>query len=80
MPAHGAGGRIRRWAAAASSRSDFRYDDTGKGGVGEIYLLETNTQPGMTELSLVPEQAQISGHVPIPNWCPWMVEHAQCDA
>lgn len=38
------------------SRSDFRYDDT-KGEPGQLYLLEVNTQPGMTPLSLVPEQA-----------------------
>ena len=61
------------------SRSDFRYDDTGKGGVSEIYLLETNTQPGMTELSLVPEQAKYLG-MSYPELVSWMVEHAQCDA
>ncbi|MBY0354506.1 MAG: D-alanine--D-alanine ligase [Rickettsiales bacterium] len=38
------------------TRSDFRYDDT-KLGEGLFYLLETNTQPGMTPLSLVPEIA-----------------------
>jgi D-alanine-D-alanine ligase len=37
------------------SRSDFRWDDElGEGG---IFLLEVNTQPGMTPLSLAPEQA-----------------------
>ncbi len=41
------------------SRSDFRWDDE-KGADG-IFLLETNTQPGMTPLSLVPEQAQAIG-------------------
>jgi len=42
-----------------ASRSDFRWDDE----VGEdgIYLLEINTQPGMTPLSLVPEQAKYRG-------------------
>ncbi|MBV7257207.1 D-alanine--D-alanine ligase [Pacificimonas sp. WHA3] len=40
------------------SRSDFRYDDQGPEG---LYLLETNTQPGMTPLSLVPEQARHVG-------------------
>ncbi|MEX6724092.1 D-alanine--D-alanine ligase [Parapedomonas caeni] len=39
------------------SRSDFRYDDT-MGEPGQLYLLEVNTQPGMTPLSLVPEQAK----------------------
>jgi D-alanine-D-alanine ligase len=38
-----------------ASRSDFRWDDTA--GEAGIYLLEINTQPGMTPLSLVPEQA-----------------------
>jgi D-alanine-D-alanine ligase len=61
------------------SRSDFRYDDSGKGGVSEIYILETNTQPGMTELSLVPEQAKHLG-ISYPELVSWMVEHAQCDA
>jgi D-alanine-D-alanine ligase len=42
-----------------ASRSDFRWDDeTGEAG---IYLLEINTQPGMTPLSLVPEQAKYRG-------------------
>ena len=38
-----------------TSRSDFRWDDTQ--GVEGLFLLEVNTQPGMTPLSLVPEQA-----------------------
>jgi D-alanine-D-alanine ligase len=42
-----------------ASRSDFRWDDT-KGADG-LYLLEVNTQPGMTPLSLVPEQARYKG-------------------
>ena len=42
-----------------ASRSDFRWDDE-KGTEG-IFLLEVNTQPGMTPLSLVPEQAQHCG-------------------
>lgn len=42
------------------SRSDFRYDDT-RGEPGTLYLLEVNTQPGMTPLSLVPEQAAYRG-------------------
>jgi D-alanine-D-alanine ligase len=42
-----------------ASRSDFRWDDElGEEG---IYLLEVNTQPGMTSLSLVPEQAKLKG-------------------
>jgi D-alanine-D-alanine ligase len=42
-----------------ASRTDFRWDDElGKDGV---FVLETNTQPGMTPLSLVPEQARHLG-------------------
>ncbi|WP_309662194.1 D-alanine--D-alanine ligase [Sphingomonas sp.] len=42
-----------------ASRSDFRWDD--EAGEAGIYLLEINTQPGMTPLSLVPEQAKFRG-------------------
>ena len=42
-----------------ASRSDFRWDD--RLGEEGIYLLEVNTQPGMTPLSLVPEQAKAKG-------------------
>jgi len=42
-----------------ASRSDFRWDD--QKGVEGIFLLEVNTQPGMTPLSLVPEQAKQLG-------------------
>ncbi len=42
-----------------ASRTDFRWDDElGRDGV---FVLETNTQPGMTPLSLVPEQAKQMG-------------------
>ncbi|MDG2004559.1 MAG: D-alanine--D-alanine ligase [Novosphingobium sp.] len=41
------------------SRSDFRWDD--EQGVEGLFLLEVNTQPGMTPLSLVPEQARHAG-------------------
>jgi len=42
------------------TRSDFRYDDTN-GEPGRIFILETNTQPGMTPLSLTPEIAAYKG-------------------
>ncbi len=42
-----------------TSRSDFRWDD--QRGVAGLFLLEVNTQPGMTPLSLVPEQARHLG-------------------
>lgn len=41
------------------SRADFRWDD--ERGVDGLFLLEVNTQPGMTPLSLVPEQARHLG-------------------
>ena len=59
------------------SRADFRHDDTVGGG-GEVYLLEINTQPGMTPLSLVPEQAAYIG-MSFPELVTWMVENAACD-
>ncbi len=59
------------------SRADFRYDDTSK-AAGDLYLLEINTQPGMTPLSLVPEQAAYL-NISFPELCAWMVEHAACD-
>ncbi len=42
-----------------ASRADFRWDD--ERGVEGVYLLEINTQPGMTPLSLLPEQAKACG-------------------
>lgn len=42
-----------------ASRTDFRWDD--ELGLEGIFVLETNTQPGMTPLSLVPEQARYTG-------------------
>ena len=42
-----------------ASRTDFRWDD--EAGMDGIFVLETNTQPGMTPLSLVPEQARHVG-------------------
>lgn len=58
------------------SRADFRYDDT-EGGTGELILLEVNTQPGMTPLSLVPEMAAYEG-MSFEDLVVWMVEDASC--
>jgi D-alanine-D-alanine ligase len=60
------------------SRSDFRYDDT-KGEPGRLIFLEINTQPGMTPLSLVPEQAAFLG-ISFTDLVSWMVEEARCDS
>lgn len=61
-----------------ASRSDFRYDDTQR-NPGDLLLLELNTQPGMTPLSLVPEQAAHAG-MPFKDLVCWLVENAACDA
>jgi D-alanine-D-alanine ligase len=60
------------------SRADFRYDDS-RDAPGLLYLLEINTQPGMTPLSLVPEQAAHLG-ISFTELCGWMVENARCDS
>jgi D-alanine-D-alanine ligase len=56
------------------SRADLRYDDS-QGGPDGLYLLEVNTQPGMTPLSLVPEIAAAAG-MAFPRLVSWMVENA----
>ncbi|MBC7032296.1 D-alanine--D-alanine ligase, partial [Salmonella enterica subsp. enterica serovar Enteritidis] len=56
-----------------TSRSDFRWDDSQ--GVGGLFLLEVNTQPGMTPLSLVPEQARHLG-ISDPQLCQRIVDEA----
>jgi D-alanine-D-alanine ligase len=60
------------------SRADLRYDDTA-GEPGKLYLLEVNTQPGMTPTSLVPDIARHVG-IDFPELVSWMVENAACDA
>jgi D-alanine-D-alanine ligase len=54
------------------SRADFRYDGQS------LYMLEVNTQPGMTPTSLVPEQAAHVG-ISFEDLVSWMVENAECD-
>lgn len=56
------------------SRADFRYDDRIE-GTGGLICLEVNTQPGMTETSLVPELAAYAG-VTFDELVQWMVEDA----
>ena len=55
------------------TRSDFRYDEQK----GRLVILETNTQPGMTPTSLVPEQAAFLG-IPFEDLVAWMIEDASC--
>ena len=59
------------------SRADFRYDESS-GESGELVCLEVNTQPGMTDTSLVPEIAAHAG-VSFGELVSWMVEDASCN-
>jgi D-alanine-D-alanine ligase len=59
------------------SRADIRYDDT-KPGAGRLVMLEVNTQPGMTDLSLVPEIAAYA-NISFADLVEWMVKEAACD-
>ena len=59
------------------TRADFRFNDAA-GVDGELVCLELNTQPGMTETSLVPEQARHAGHS-FEELVSWMVEDASCN-
>jgi D-alanine-D-alanine ligase len=68
----------RALGCVGATRSDFRYDDT-EGEPGRLVLLEVNTQPGLTPVSLLPEQAAYRG-LDFPALCAWMVEAAQCRA
>jgi D-alanine-D-alanine ligase len=55
------------------SRADFRYDGN------QLYVLEINTQPGMTPTSLVPEQAAYA-NISFQELVVWMVDNAECDS
>jgi D-alanine-D-alanine ligase len=59
------------------TRADFRFDDRAEGTSG-LVCLEVNTQPGMTETSLVPEIAAHAGHS-FGALVRWMVEDATCN-
>ena len=56
------------------TRADFRYDDSQDGTKG-LFCLEVNTQPGMTETSLVPELAVHAG-IKFEELVRWMIEDA----
>jgi D-alanine-D-alanine ligase len=56
------------------SRADFRYDDA-QAGLQGLFCLEVNTQPGMTETSLVPDMAVYAG-ISFEELVRWMVEDA----
>ena len=59
------------------TRADLRYDDT-QSDPGKLIMLEINTQPGMTALSIVPEQAAHAG-IGFGDLVSWMVENAACE-
>ena len=58
------------------SRTDLRWDEAR--GLAGLILLETNTQPGMTPTSLVPEQAAHLG-ISFAQLCDWIVKDASCN-
>lgn len=55
------------------TRSDFRYNESDK--LNKIYILEVNTQPGMTSLSLVPEIANYYG-ISFNELVKWIINDA----
>lgn len=57
------------------SRCDFRYDYEGD---GKLYLLEINTHPGLTPLSLAPEMAAYAG-ISFEQLVKYLVENAKCE-
>ena len=75
--------QARQWALLAHqalgcnglTRADFRWND-GRPGTSGLVMLELNTQPGMTPLSLAPEQAKWAG-ISWPQLMTWMVDHAR---
>jgi D-alanine-D-alanine ligase len=75
--------KAREWALMAHralgcdglSRADLRWDDS-KPGTDGLVVLELNTQPGMTPLSLAPEQAKWAG-ISWSQLMTWMVDHAR---
>ena len=73
----------KQWALTAHqalgcsglTRADLRWDESRPGTSG-LVILELNTQPGMTPLSLAPEQARWAG-ISWPELMTWMVDHAR---
>ena len=57
------------------TRADLRWDDSKPGTTG-LVILEINTQPGMTPLSLAPEQAKWAG-ISWSQLMTWMIDHAR---
>ena len=58
------------------SRIDLRWNEMHHSD--GLFILELNTQPGMTPTSLVPEQAKYVG-IPFEKLCTWLINDASCD-
>jgi D-alanine-D-alanine ligase len=69
-------GAHRALGCRGVTRADLRFDD--RRGEAGLYLLEVNTQPGLTPTSLVPELAAHAG-IGFAALVSWMVEHAALD-
>lgn len=69
-------GAHRALGCRGLSRSDFRWDEAR--GLNGLFILETNTQPGMTPTSLAPEHAALAG-MSFADLCTWLVEDASCN-
>jgi len=77
--------QVRAWSETAHrvlgcrcvSRADFRWDESA--GEEGLFILEVNTQPGMTPLSLLPEQAAFRG-IAFGDLVERLVEAARCDS
>ena len=66
---------VRVLGCRGLSRTDYRWDD--EAGLNGLFILEVNTQPGLTPTSLAPEQAAARG-TSFAQLCRWMVEDASC--
>jgi len=60
------------------TRSDFRWDDSQKESLKGLVCLELNTQPGMTEQSLVPDLVGYAGYS-LEEFLQWIIEDASCN-
>ena len=70
---------VKEGTAYSAKRNSLHllYDGVEKGKEG-LYILELNTQPGMTKTSLVPEQAKYVG-LDLPQLCLDLIKDASCN-
>lgn len=64
--------------SAVSANGAIRIDYIYSEDDGKLYFLEANTQPGMTEMSLLPEQAKHAG-IPLDKLVQKMIDEAKCE-